>query len=198
MRRPGSRARPKRRTPNDDQGARRPGRRRPGRARLQPPGPNQLWVADIKYVRSWQGWLYLAAVVDCYSRASSAGRCGQTWRPSSSSTRSRWRSRGAGRESDSCTIQIRARSTSRCVFGERCRDAGVAHLDGLPGRRLRQRRRGDRSSPHSRRTYSDGTRSRRAKRRERPCSTTSRPSTTRPGSTRRSAIYRRSNTKRSN
>src|SRR6266702_13244 len=30
--------------------------------------PNQLWVADIKYVRSWQGWLYLAAVVDCYSR----------------------------------------------------------------------------------------------------------------------------------
>ena len=30
--------------------------------------PNQLWVADIKYVRSWQGWLYLAAVIDCYSR----------------------------------------------------------------------------------------------------------------------------------
>jgi putative transposase len=31
-------------------------------------GTNQLWVADIKYVRSWQGWLYLAAVMDCYSR----------------------------------------------------------------------------------------------------------------------------------
>jgi len=35
---------------------------------FNPSGPNQLWVADIKYVRSWQGWLYLAAVVDCYSR----------------------------------------------------------------------------------------------------------------------------------
>jgi putative transposase len=35
---------------------------------FDPNGPNQLWVADVKYVRSWQGWLYLAAVVDCYSR----------------------------------------------------------------------------------------------------------------------------------
>jgi putative transposase len=33
-----------------------------------PAGPNRLWVADIKYVRTWQGWLYLAAVMDCYSR----------------------------------------------------------------------------------------------------------------------------------
>jgi putative transposase len=33
-----------------------------------PAGPNRLWCADIKYVRTWQGWLYLAAVMDCYSR----------------------------------------------------------------------------------------------------------------------------------
>jgi putative transposase len=33
-----------------------------------PAGPNELWCADIKYVRSWQGWLYFAAVMDCYSR----------------------------------------------------------------------------------------------------------------------------------
>jgi len=33
-----------------------------------PSAPNELWCADIKYVRSWQGWLYLAAVMDCYSR----------------------------------------------------------------------------------------------------------------------------------
>jgi putative transposase len=30
--------------------------------------PHQLWCADIMYVRTWQGWLYLAAVMDCYSR----------------------------------------------------------------------------------------------------------------------------------
>jgi putative transposase len=31
-------------------------------------GPNRLWVADITYLKSWEGWLYLAAVQDVYSR----------------------------------------------------------------------------------------------------------------------------------
>ncbi len=30
--------------------------------------PNQVWVADITYLRTWQGWLYLVAVQDLYSR----------------------------------------------------------------------------------------------------------------------------------
>jgi putative transposase len=30
--------------------------------------PNRLWVADITYVRTWEGWLYLVAVQDVYSR----------------------------------------------------------------------------------------------------------------------------------
>lgn len=30
--------------------------------------PNALWVADITYIRTWGGWLYLAVVVDTYSR----------------------------------------------------------------------------------------------------------------------------------
>ncbi len=30
--------------------------------------PNQAWVSDITYVRTRQGWLYLAAVMDLYSR----------------------------------------------------------------------------------------------------------------------------------
>src|SRR6266516_871652 len=33
-----------------------------------PTAANQLWVADIKYVPTAAGWLYLAAVVDCFSR----------------------------------------------------------------------------------------------------------------------------------
>ncbi|MCZ7527083.1 MAG: IS3 family transposase [Acidimicrobiia bacterium] len=31
--------------------------------------PNELWVADITYVSTWQGWLYVAFVLDVYSRA---------------------------------------------------------------------------------------------------------------------------------
>lgn len=30
--------------------------------------PNRLWVADITYLRTWEGWLYLVAVQDVYSR----------------------------------------------------------------------------------------------------------------------------------
>lgn len=31
-------------------------------------GPNQLWVADITYVPTWAGFLYLAIVLDVFSR----------------------------------------------------------------------------------------------------------------------------------
>jgi len=30
--------------------------------------PNAVWVADITYVRTMEGWLYLAAIIDLYSR----------------------------------------------------------------------------------------------------------------------------------
>lgn len=30
--------------------------------------PNQLWVADITYVQTQEGWLYLAGILDLYSR----------------------------------------------------------------------------------------------------------------------------------
>jgi putative transposase len=30
--------------------------------------PDRLWVADITYLRTWEGWLYLTAVQDVYSR----------------------------------------------------------------------------------------------------------------------------------
>ena len=29
---------------------------------------NQIWLADITYIETGQGWLYLAAVIDLYSR----------------------------------------------------------------------------------------------------------------------------------
>jgi putative transposase len=59
--------------------------------------PNLCWVADITYLRSWEGWLYLVAVQDLYSRRIVGWSRPTTCAQSSSSTPCRWRSRTAGR-----------------------------------------------------------------------------------------------------
>src|SRR5215218_7359329 len=35
---------------------------------FQPSEPNRLWVADLTEVQTWEGKLYLAVVLDCFSR----------------------------------------------------------------------------------------------------------------------------------
>lgn len=30
--------------------------------------PNKVWVTDITYIRTYEGWLYLAVVLDLFSR----------------------------------------------------------------------------------------------------------------------------------
>lgn len=42
--------------------------------------PNRLWVADFTYVSTWQGWFYVAFVIDAYSKRIVG------WRASSSMT----------------------------------------------------------------------------------------------------------------
>jgi putative transposase len=37
-------------------------------ARPSATAPNQIWVADITYIETKEGWLYLAAILDLYSR----------------------------------------------------------------------------------------------------------------------------------
>lgn len=36
--------------------------------RPAPSGPNRVWITDITYLRTQEGWLYLAAVLDAWSR----------------------------------------------------------------------------------------------------------------------------------
>ena len=36
--------------------------------RFNAPGPNRKWVADFTYIWTLQGWLYVAVVLDLFSR----------------------------------------------------------------------------------------------------------------------------------
>ena len=35
---------------------------------FQPPAPNRLWVSDFTYVATWQGFVYVAFVIDAFAR----------------------------------------------------------------------------------------------------------------------------------
>lgn len=42
--------------------------------------PNQLWVSDFTYVSTWQGWLYVAFVIDVFARRIVGWRVSTTMR----------------------------------------------------------------------------------------------------------------------
>jgi transposase InsO family protein len=46
--------------------------------RPAPTGPNQSWLTDITYLQTAEGWLYLAAILDLWSRRIVGWACGPT------------------------------------------------------------------------------------------------------------------------
>lgn len=46
--------------------------------RPEPTGPNQTWLTDITYLRTAEGWLFLAAILDAWSRRVVGWACSPT------------------------------------------------------------------------------------------------------------------------
>jgi transposase InsO family protein len=44
----------------------------------KPTGPNQAWMTDLTYIETGEGWLYLAAILDVWSRLVVGWACGPT------------------------------------------------------------------------------------------------------------------------
>jgi transposase InsO family protein len=76
------RGKPRRTTIPADQPGRRPADLVDRRFRAA--RPNRLWVANLTYVRTWSGFVYVAFVVDIHSRRivgwQAARTCAPTWR----------------------------------------------------------------------------------------------------------------------
>jgi putative transposase len=45
---------------------------------LEPSAPDQVWVSDITYISTLEGWLYLAVILDLFSRKVVGWKLGET------------------------------------------------------------------------------------------------------------------------
>ena len=110
---------------------------------FRPTSPNVVWVADITYLRTGEGWLYLAAVQDAYSRQivgwSMATHMRSTLVVDALKMALARRRPGPGliHHSDQGSQYV------SLAFGRAARQAGIAVSMGSRGGRLRQRRRRD-------------------------------------------------------
>ena len=88
---------------------------------MRPAGLDQLWVADITYVRLAEEFVYLAVVLDAFSRKSSAGRWSRICRRRLPSPRWRWRwTRASRRPAASSTIPTAACNTPAATMRTCC------------------------------------------------------------------------------
>ena len=96
-------------------------------------GPDQLWVADITYAPTWAGWLYLAVVLDVWSRRVVGWAMATHMRTElveAALAMALARRRPEGRvvhHSD------RGSQYTSLAFGERCRESGIAQSMGSAG-----------------------------------------------------------------
>ena len=95
--------------------------------------PDQLWVADITYVPTGEGWLYLATVLDAWSRRIVGWAMADTLRTAlvvDALNMAVWNRRpatGVVHHSD------RGAQYTSLAFSQRCQDAGVAPSMGSVG-----------------------------------------------------------------
>ena len=95
--------------------------------------PDQLWVADITYVPTGEGWLYLATVLDAWSRRVVGWAMGDTLRTAlvvDAFNMAMWNRRPAAKvvhHSD------RGAQYTSLAFSQRCREAGVVPSMGSVG-----------------------------------------------------------------
>lgn len=95
-------------------------------------GPDQLWVADITYIPTWAGFLYLAVVVDAWCRRVVGWSMATHLRTElvlSALEMALWRRRPQNvvhHSDQGCQY-------TSIAFGQRCREAGVRPSTGSVG-----------------------------------------------------------------
>ena len=103
---------------------------------FRPVGPNQLWAADLTEVATWEGKLYVAVVVDCFSRRCVGWAMAEHMRAElvvEALEMAVWQRKppvGLVHHSD------QGSQYTALVFGQRCREAGISVSMGAQGSAL--------------------------------------------------------------
>jgi putative transposase len=95
-------------------------------------GPDELWVADITYVATWSGWLYLAVVVDAWSRRV-VGWAMDTHLRTQLVLNALAMAIGQRRPKEVIHHSDQGSQYTSLAFGKRCREAGVRPSMGSLG-----------------------------------------------------------------
>ena len=95
-------------------------------------GPNQLWVADITYVPTWAGFLYLAVVLDVWSRRI-VGWCMRTHLRTELILEALNMAVDQHRPTDVIHHSDQGCQYTSLAFGKRCEQAGVRPSMGSVG-----------------------------------------------------------------
>lgn len=94
--------------------------------------PNRLWVADITYVPTWTGFLYLAVVIDVFSRRV-VGWAMATHLRTELVLKALEMALGQRRPSGVIHHSDRGCQYTSLAFGQRCREAGIQPSMGSVG-----------------------------------------------------------------
>ena len=94
--------------------------------------PNRLWVADITYIATWTGWLYLAVVVDAWSRKV-VGWAMSTHLQTALVMDALHMAIQQRRPEDVIHHSDQGSQYTSLAFGQRCQDAGVRPSMGTVG-----------------------------------------------------------------
>jgi putative transposase len=96
------------------------------------PAPNHLWVADITYIRTWAGFLYLAVVLDAFSRKI-VGWAMETYLRTELVLRALDLALGQRRADGVIHHSDQGSQYTSLAFGRRCEQAGVRPSMGSVG-----------------------------------------------------------------
>jgi putative transposase len=105
--------------------------------RFAPPEPDRLWVADITYVSTWSGWVYVAFVIDAYARRILGWRTGTTMSTQlvlDALEQAVWTRQRQGSSLDSVVAHSdRGSQYTSIKYSERLAEAGIAASVGSVG-----------------------------------------------------------------